>query len=483
MALPYPEGQVFFKRTALRSSYYNFDVENDDKAFYSHFLLENTWNTWAFSNGTTPDLSHIPSHPRSSVLKGRAQNYRTEFGKSDSSMITPLSYEVGLLGVWDSTSVLYSDERSGDNYFHREILDNNQNFNTLRDVDAGGPLRTVLRPVPLVNAKFMLIDWLNPFRAVYFPLAHKAGQGFEDLCVYLMIDFRLRQGVEMRSPGYNTWLKLKFDREKGLNYSHGDVMSFDLKGIYEYLILPQQLRNPEKGLYKTTNPDDALITMWDRNWQRPLSSSNNRRPWRGEIDLVDVINENFGVDVCWQPYEYSSWVVDFLTHVTSLALGFIPVVGPLLSVSFSVGLQVITDPDGFAGENILNLGADVLAALIAGGRDVNKNLPDNFQKSGSKVFLIRGPASEKSEPKAEDEGNRITVTKNEGDEIARPEDEDEGKQTAEKEGDEGEKLGEEREAEDRANPNAEQKIGGEEPVEEQDAEDKGKQSTEEKVAE
>ena len=90
MALPYPEGQVYFRRTALRlpTSPYNFDVQND-RTFYSHCLLENVWNTFAFTNWTTPSLGNIPSHPRSRVIRGRGQLYRTDFGKSHPFKLNP----------------------------------------------------------------------------------------------------------------------------------------------------------------------------------------------------------------------------------------------------------------------------------------------------------------------------------------------------------------------------------------------------------
>lgn len=320
-------------------------------------------------------------------------------------------------GIWDRTSVMYSNYQHGGDYVSMVQLDNNRNFNELRDRDQGGPLKTILRPVPLRpdrsfdETQFMLIDWVNPFRAVYFPIAHQAGPGYEDLCVYLMIDFRLRQGVTINSPAHNETVDMKFDREKGLTYRHRDVMSFDLKGIYNYLMLPQQLRNPDKDLYMPKNPKDALITLWDCSKQYPFAVSElkvARLQFFREIDLVNVINDNYGVDVTWQPYQYSSWVVDFLTHIVELGLGFIPVIGPMLSVSFSIGLQAIMDPDSFQGENILNLSADVIAALISTGRGVRDNLPKSHVNSDAKLLVIRQKSAKPSEEKAAGGGKGIT---------------------------------------------------------------------------
>ena len=438
MALPYPEGAVYFKRSVLnlKTPPYNFDAQ-DDSAFYSHCLLENTWNTWAFSSHTTPDINHIPSHIRSKAVRGYGQNYNTQFGKSHSILFeSKLSLiEIGRLGVWGTTSIMFSNEKDGQNYLHEVVLDNNQNFNELRDRDDGGPLKTILRPVPMANTRYMLVDWVNPFRAIYFPLAHQAGPGYEDLCVYLMIDFRLRKGVQMYSPyGDNKWLSLNFNRETGLTYRHQDTMSFDLKGIYNYLVLPQQLRDVNKGLYKSADTTDQLIVMYDMTRPSFYMRKVATRPFVREMDLAKVISDNFGVDVTWQPYEYSSWVVNFIVKITTVGLGFIPVVGPLLAVSFSVGLQAITDPDAFTEENILDLSVDVIAGIVSAGQGVGENLPKSFKTSKAKLLVVQGPSQGAqpepgSTPKQEvqDEG------KLEAPDEGKQEAQDEGKQASEQE--------------------------------------------------
>lgn len=347
---------------------------------------------------------------------------------------------------------MFSNNQDGRDYTQIVSLDNNQNYNELRDYDQGGLAKTILRPVPLRNTRYMLIDWLNPFRAIYLPLAHQAGPGFEDLCVYLMIDFRLRQGVQIRN-GSGNLVSLRFDRERGLTYRHGDVLSFDLKGIYDYLILPQQLRAPEKGLYRTQRRGDELITLWDRLRPTPIRSGSGAgpgllpttRPFTRHIDLVTVINDNFGVDVTWQPYQYSSWVVDFLLHVTNLALGFVPGVGPLLAVSFSVGMQIIMDPDGFREQNPLHLAADIIAALIDSGTSARGNLPQSHRRSGAMLLISKSPSEEPAEPElpyvenrgfkpsTEDQGDELAEQKSEdgGDVLAEPKSEDQWEETVE----------------------------------------------------
>ena len=88
MALPYPDGQVYFKRSALNLNTppYNFDVQ-DPGSFYENFLLENVWNNWAFASNTNPTIDHVPAHPRSKAVKGYGSGYEKKFGKSHFSRI------------------------------------------------------------------------------------------------------------------------------------------------------------------------------------------------------------------------------------------------------------------------------------------------------------------------------------------------------------------------------------------------------------
>ncbi|KAL8791872.1 MAG: hypothetical protein Q9195_005534 [Heterodermia aff. obscurata] len=364
---------------------------------------------------------------------------------------------------------MFSNSPTGSPYLSEVVLENNQNYNELRDYDRGGPAKTILRPVPLTNARYMLIDWLNPFRAIYFPLAHQAGAEFEDLCVYLMIDFRLRQGVQMRNH-VGDFVSLTFDRERGLTYRHSDTLCFDLKGIYDYLILPQQLRAPEKGLYRTATPGEELITLLDNRMPRRTSAVTTiRRQFVRHIDLVTVINDNFGVDVTWQPYQHSVWVFDFLIHVTEIALGFVPGVGPLLAVSFSIGMQIIIDPDGFREQNPLNLAADIIEALINSGGSSRGNLPQAHQRSGAMFLVSKGGSGERAEPER-------PYVKNLG---LEPWNEDEGEELVEQQAEGEDNLPDESKGEDHWEEAVEQQgtVEGEEAAK-QGAEDEEKQNAE-----
>ncbi|KAL8854951.1 MAG: hypothetical protein Q9221_000147 [Calogaya cf. arnoldii] len=308
-------------------------------------------------------------HPRSKLETGRASGfYWTTFG------------------VWDSTHVMFGPNKEGSNINRDVVLANNQNYNEVRGYDDGGKIKVILRPVPVGSKKdnFMFIDLVidvvQQVRAVYFPVAHKSGPQNEDLCTYLMVDFRLRKGVEIRKPSEDKSVSLPFRYSTGLGYRHHETLCFDVQGVYKYLIIPRQMRAPEKGLYKTATAGEEFITLLDCN-QISLSPSMTRldRHLIRSIDLASIISDNFGVDLVWVPHEFSSWVLNFMEHSVYLGLGLVPEFCPLLSVSWSIGMQVITNPNAFKAENVLNLSADVMAAIIGSAAGAKGNTPKGFK--------------------------------------------------------------------------------------------------------
>ena len=106
--------------------------------------------------------------------------------------------------MWDSQAALFSDSNDATNITREVVLGKSTNFNSLRDKDKGGPDKVHLQPVTMGNEKYMYLDLTVPVRAVYFPIATKSSALNEELCTYLMVDFRLRKGVKMRSRSTGT---------------------------------------------------------------------------------------------------------------------------------------------------------------------------------------------------------------------------------------------------------------------------------------
>lgn len=188
MALPYPEGEVFFKRSVLKSNENGLDPDNLT-SFNSHALIEWCWNEKAFGSGYA--RNHI-NH-----MYGKHSN-KEEFGYWESMNVlfgTKEGFEKRV-SMGPGSDGRHTSRHSGIKRVIRTILPHKTDEYEKRM--KGGPLLTAVTPIKLdPNEPYMYIDLNVPIRAVYFPLAQKPSAVFPDLCSYLMVDFRMRQGVRM----------------------------------------------------------------------------------------------------------------------------------------------------------------------------------------------------------------------------------------------------------------------------------------------
>ncbi|KAL8693756.1 MAG: hypothetical protein Q9224_003694 [Gallowayella concinna] len=365
MAIPYPEGEVLFRRSAL--SHRSGFRADDKSSFYSHALVETVWNV-AITQDRSVDTSRY-QHPRSTMRVVKGQLWRTHFG------------------FFDYQRVSFGSHKAGSGITRRVALGCNDNGNEARDFDSGGPHKVCIMPVQLGNEPYMFLDATAPIRAVYFPLAHVCSEAFPDICSYIMVDFRLRDQIRFYSDigTWNPWLSIKLSDTTGLGTEHWRrSIAFDLQGIYHYLSLPRQLRHPDQGLYNARSTKDILIYLVLCETVRPGMSEASMKLFERkvefdrEMDLARVVSANLGVDLVWAPYQYSSFLFDLFTGLAEFALGFIPVVGPLLSFGFSVAVTAITDPDFFRSDNLLGLHRDFLEAIIDSGLKSRKYMTPGF---------------------------------------------------------------------------------------------------------
>ena len=120
MALPYPEGAVYFKTEALKQ--YGYDATNEQD-FYGNFLVEYIWNQSVYQAKALD--SKIQDHPHSGKIHtGYAQWYNTRFG------------------VWDAMHCNFGDNLDGTELKRRVISATNTNFNEIRDVTKVAPQRS-----------------------------------------------------------------------------------------------------------------------------------------------------------------------------------------------------------------------------------------------------------------------------------------------------------------------------------------------------
>ena len=355
MSLPYPEGEVFFKRSALKHPSSGFDADSQ-ASFYKHALVETVWNNRFCNQSEHPDSF---KHRFCSLNKHDPDLWETDY--------YTWSYQrFHFTTVKDPT------------YVHRRVaLENNSNANEIRDCEKGGPNKVVIMPVELGSERYLYMDLTAIVRAVYFPLAYQCDENFEGLCSYLMVDFRMRKSIAFRNSDHGI-TTLECSSVYGLTKDAWSwSMGFDLQGLYGYLALPRQLRNPDFGLFESSSKGDELIWL-THNEYIGEHNPETKVSFDREMDLAKVVSSNLGVDLVWTPYEFSSWAVKLFTSLVEFGLGFIPVVGPLLAVEFSITVTAITDPDFFKSDNILELPLDILGAVLDSASQNKKFMAEGF---------------------------------------------------------------------------------------------------------
>lgn len=280
---------------------------------------------------------------------------------------------------------------------------------------AGGPAKIVLSPVELLNDKdgplpFMWIDLNFPVRAIYLPLQYQPSKDYPDLCSYLMLDFRLRKGVKMfdqkdySMDGLPTRHDVPFDNKLGLGYRPRQTLGIDIRGVYNFLILPRQLRSAEKGLFMPTDPADALVRLTGpENPSVPSQAQPDRGfiqlPFTDKLDIAHVINEHFGVELTYIPFEMPpdaetpmEEVRSILKMAVGVGLGFIPGVGPLVQRGFMIVMAIAEDPEGFKNRDPLELGLSIADAVAESALQLRGNM--SYIGKGSAKGQRKGIVSE-----------------------------------------------------------------------------------------
>ncbi|KAH7159050.1 hypothetical protein DER46DRAFT_627454 [Fusarium sp. MPI-SDFR-AT-0072] len=349
MASYYPEGECYFVRSSLRYGPHWF--ADNQNLFYRTVLLEYYWNGWP-ATGVTQR-----SHTRSRWQHG-----------------TPAGIGGTRFGDWDRFWVGESRHKSTSDMLRIHSHPNSLNWNECRDHQRGGPRKYILRPVEIQdrNTQWLWIDATIPLRAIYFPVAFVTDQAFQTLCTYVVIDFRHRDRIEMIS---NTGVSriITPTSHNGLGWHDGLTWGFNIPDIIAYLSISHKLRNPDYGVFNSKAWGQELV-VWTSSiptWRSSFAITNHPHFFR-EMDFARILTATFGVEIGWRPYQYNPFLRDMLVRIAQLGLSFIPGVGPILSVAFGIGVQLLIDPDSFGRDNILDLTFAVLESVIDSGKRTQK---------------------------------------------------------------------------------------------------------------
>jgi len=125
----------------------------------------------------------------------------------------------------------------------------------------------------------------------------------------------------------------------GLGIWANSVLGIDIYGLTELLCIPRAFRkvNAYSGKFiKITQRTDIRTVPVVKS----LSDSY-------DFDWTKVNKANTGLDLMWNPPQKSTWIENFMKNTLTIAIGFVPGIGPILAVAFPLAWTALTDPDSF----------------------------------------------------------------------------------------------------------------------------------------
>lgn len=371
MAASYAEGEVFFKRSVLRTTFYNPD---DPAQFYDYALIEIVQNSY---------LSY--TRKRGSFAK-RWPHQRADWRSWDDTD-----------GIYDLPKYLPVGYSSND-YGGNSIVDRywaTGDGAHIRELRLGGAARVGFQHVKMpmirngVQDKWMHIDMVKPIRAIYIPLCQKTNENHESWSTWLMVNFTMREQAQILTGSWNQQLNrpnyenLRFDTTLGLGVRHGETLSINIEELYYMLSIPRQLR-------KTNVYDEPLVRVVNRN-DISVWAFRDKRDAVTWVDWTTVAQGNYGVSVAWKPIEDKpgpfEWLKTLVVRAITLGLSLVPGIGPLLAGGFTIGMKMLTDPNAFTTGGVLDMLGTALESGISAGVAAHQGGPKSRNISGSQPRL------------------------------------------------------------------------------------------------
>ncbi|PYI00109.1 hypothetical protein BO71DRAFT_404826 [Aspergillus ellipticus CBS 707.79] len=260
MSFTYPEGECFFKRSALRSSTYDPDKPEH---FYGHLLVEYIWNRPAFHGSSSYYTKDIHYHPRSPYRVVKGDWWSTPYGN------------------WSNIFFLYGKRPHSDPDRYRQVEHNLcTRGNRFRDQEKGGALESwfMILPMPL-----------------------------------------LAKGEE--------WFLV-------------DTMAINIRQLVNLLSLPRHLRGHNCFSAHIVRMVDRKLTPIKAGPAQFVSDA-------ADISWTTVASANYGLSIQWRPPQPTTWLADFIKNSMTVAVGFLPVIGPIAAVCFPLAWTAIADPGSF----------------------------------------------------------------------------------------------------------------------------------------
>lgn len=167
------------------------------------------------------------------------------------------------------------------------------------------------------------------------------------------------------------------------------MVSLYIPGIYNYLILPRQLRSAERRLFMPKNPTKSLIRVHERgaiNYSSNLiypAITVTEQKLSLKLDITKILEGHLGVQVIWQAFDIPEPEDANKSFVDMVEAGlcFVPVVGPLASTCFSLFIDIVNNAEAFKETNPFELGGSLLGDVAASAEAIADGLR-KYSKAG-----------------------------------------------------------------------------------------------------
>ncbi|OJI96467.1 hypothetical protein ASPVEDRAFT_145964 [Aspergillus versicolor CBS 583.65] len=302
MAIPFPEGKAYFKRSALKSEKDGRFNADDPAHFYSTMIVEMTWNVEAHHGSKQANEPKGHPHKRS-------------------------NYE-----IYPSRRVQCELCTSGYRFKRHEYGDKAEVW-------------FMFVPMPTREEEWIWMDRLTRVRAIYIPTAYSSSESYPDICTYVHVNFTKKAAPTMvyqkpSSAGStkltSTTVQLKSHSERGLDIDKTTTLGINPARLITALIIPEDIRKVDAytcgglALMDTAEIPNAVL-------QREYDSTCM-------ADWAVVVNENHGVQVGWKKADMGSpWFLEYFKNAVAFAIGYVPIVGPFATIGWNLAISGIFD--------------------------------------------------------------------------------------------------------------------------------------------
>ena len=382
MSFPLREGTGTFPHAALKNSWFD---PTKPELFYSHILIEVVTNCSYDTNWRSSNLKYPPV----GVKTGKECEYLNHAFRNAHIRLRDLDIFYGTKSCDIRRGFLYTAPF---------------NYDTIRDRTGNTDVYYIPVPMPTSEERCLWILLSFPIRAIYLPRAHYTdNKSNKDKCTYYGLilrqkDLKLKIGPESEQNRKTLHLPVKEDL--GWDNLHSQyVACFDIQKMAARAVLPDELVKDEyQDIYQWIHVEhdekveksyvhsNGRTAMWAtypkvKTPQGWYTESTMNMCERG-VKLTKVVSKIYGVELKGAN-EPSEWLVDVLMGCTAVAVGLIPVVGPLAAVGVYVLMEAILKPEVFTDDVELK---KQVPLLVAGVLESSKLLKPFVKLSKIKAF-------------------------------------------------------------------------------------------------